>query len=94
VKAIPRFGLTNVESTHYILGSVAGPTRYPDAGVRDFHAVDRPRNQADSAPQASVACLMCLLPASWRPPMRWGLFHPFRERPFPCAWIGLWRLAG
>ncbi|MEM8543957.1 MAG: tryptophan synthase subunit beta [Cyanobacteria bacterium P01_H01_bin.119] len=30
--------VTNVESTHYILGSVAGPHPYPQI-VRDFHAV-------------------------------------------------------
>ena len=30
--------VTNVESTHYILGSVAGPHPYPMM-VRDFHAV-------------------------------------------------------
>jgi tryptophan synthase beta chain len=30
--------VTNVESTHYILGSVAGPHPYPMM-VRDFHAI-------------------------------------------------------
>lgn len=30
--------MTNVESTHYILGSVAGPHPYPKM-VREFHAV-------------------------------------------------------
>jgi tryptophan synthase beta chain len=30
--------VTNVETTHYILGSVAGPHPYPML-VRDFHAV-------------------------------------------------------
>ena len=30
--------VTNVETTHYILGSVAGPRPYPML-VRDFHAV-------------------------------------------------------
>lgn len=30
--------VTNVEDTHYILGSVAGPHPYPMM-VRDFHAV-------------------------------------------------------
>jgi tryptophan synthase beta chain len=33
-----RHWVTNVESTHYILGSVAGPHPYPMM-VRDFHAV-------------------------------------------------------
>ena len=54
--------VTNVESTHYILGSVAGPHPYPML-VRDFHAVigRETRQQCaekwDGLPDILVACV-------------------------------------
>lgn len=54
--------VTNVETTHYILGSVAGPHPYPMM-VRDFHAVigSETRRQCqekwDGLPDILVACV-------------------------------------
>jgi len=54
--------VTNVEDTHYILGSVAGPHPYPMM-VRDFHAVigKETRKQAEEKwgglPDVLVACV-------------------------------------
>lgn len=54
--------VTNVESTHYILGSVAGPHPYPMM-VRDFHAVigRETRQQCDQKwgglPDILIACV-------------------------------------
>lgn len=54
--------VTNVETTHYILGSVAGPHPYPMT-VRDFHAVisKEARRQAlekwGGKPDVLVACV-------------------------------------
>ncbi|MBN3961147.1 tryptophan synthase subunit beta [Nostoc sp. NMS8] len=54
--------VTNVESTHYILGSVAGPHPYPMM-VRDFHAVigEETRAQAiekwGALPDILLACV-------------------------------------
>ena len=54
--------VTNVETTHYILGSVAGPHPYPMM-VRDFHAVigKETRKQAmekwGGKPDVLVACV-------------------------------------
>ena len=67
--------VTNVESTHYILGSVAGPHPYPML-VRDFHAVigeEAKRQCAESfgrLPDVLVACVGGGSNAM-------GLFHPF-----------------
>ncbi|CAA7025304.1 unnamed protein product [Microthlaspi erraticum] len=55
--------VTNVETTHYILGSVAGPHPYPMM-VRDFHAVigKETRKQAmekwGGKPDVLVACVV------------------------------------
>ena len=67
--------VTNVESTHYILGSVAGPHPYPML-VRDFHAVigEEAKQQCQDAfgglPDVLLACVGGGSNAM-------GLFHPF-----------------
>ena len=67
--------VTNVETTHYILGSVAGPHPYPML-VRDFHAVigNEAREQCLEAfgrlPDVLLACVGGGSNAM-------GLFHPF-----------------
>ena len=67
--------VTNVETTHYILGSVAGPHPYPML-VRDFHAVigEETRKQCKQAfgglPDVLLACVGGGSNAM-------GLFHPF-----------------
>jgi len=69
--------VTNVESTHYILGSVAGPHPYPML-VRDFHAVigEETKQQCNQAfgrpPDVLLACVGGGSNAM-------GLFHPFVE---------------
>ncbi len=69
--------VTNVEDTHYILGSVAGPHPYPML-VRDFHAVigHETRKQCVEAfgglPNVLIACVGGGSNAM-------GLFHPFVE---------------
>ena len=69
--------VTNVESTHYILGSVAGPHPYPML-VRDFHAVigEEAKEQCKKAfgrsPDVLLACVGGGSNAM-------GLFHPFVE---------------
>ena len=69
--------VTNVESTHYILGSVAGPHPYPML-VRDFHAVigEEAKRQCHEAfgrlPDVLIACVGGGSNAM-------GLFHPFVE---------------
>ncbi|XP_074310976.1 tryptophan synthase beta chain 1 [Silene latifolia] len=69
--------VTNVETTHYILGSVAGPHPYPML-VRDFHAVigKETRKQAlekwGGKPDVLVACVGGGSNAM-------GLFHEFVE---------------
>ncbi len=69
--------VTNVESTHYILGSVAGPHPYPML-VRDFHAVigAEAKKQCHEAfgrlPDVLIACVGGGSNAM-------GLFHPFVE---------------
>ncbi|MEI8250276.1 MAG: tryptophan synthase subunit beta [Synechococcus sp. ELA057] len=69
--------VTNVETTHYILGSVAGPHPYPML-VRDFHAVigEEARQQCQQAfgrlPDVLLACVGGGSNAM-------GLFHPFVE---------------
>ena len=67
--------VTNVETTHYILGSVAGPHPYPML-VRDFHACigEEAKRQCAEAfgrlPDVLVACVGGGSNAM-------GLFHPF-----------------
>jgi len=67
--------VTNVETTHYILGSVAGPHPFPML-VRDFHAVigEETKRQCQAAfgrlPDLLVACVGGGSNAM-------GLFHPF-----------------
>ncbi len=69
--------VTNVETTHYILGSVAGPHPYPML-VRDFHAIigEEAKQQCQSAfgrtPDVLLACVGGGSNAM-------GLFHPFVE---------------
>lgn len=54
--------VTNVETTHYILGSVAGPHPYPMM-VRDFHAIIGQETRAqceekwDGLPDILLACI-------------------------------------
>ena len=67
--------VSNVEDTHYILGSVAGPHPYPML-VRDFHAVigeetkKQCQNAFGSLPDILLACVGGGSNAM-------GLFHPF-----------------
>ncbi len=67
--------VSNVENTHYILGSVAGPHPYPMM-VRDFHAVigNETKQQCldafGSSPDILLACVGGGSNAM-------GLFHPF-----------------
>ncbi|MEM8806064.1 MAG: tryptophan synthase subunit beta [Cyanobacteria bacterium P01_G01_bin.38] len=71
--------VTNVETTHYILGSVAGPHPYPMM-VRDFHALigEETRAQAQEKwgglPDILVACVGGGSNAM-------GLFHEFVNEP-------------
>ena len=67
--------VSNVENTHYILGSVAGPHPYPMM-VRDFHAVigneakQQCKDAFGSSPDILLACVGGGSNAM-------GLFHPF-----------------
>ncbi|MBW4592904.1 MAG: tryptophan synthase subunit beta [Brasilonema angustatum HA4187-MV1] len=71
--------VTNVETTHYILGSVAGPHPYPMI-VRDFHAVIGKETRAQSQekwggiPDILLACVGGGSNAI-------GLFHEFVDEP-------------
>ena len=71
--------VTNVETTHYILGSVAGPHPYPMM-VRDFHAIigEETRTQCQAAwgglPDLLLACVGGGSNAM-------GLFHNFVGEP-------------
>ncbi|MGF1535377.1 MAG: tryptophan synthase subunit beta [Elainellaceae cyanobacterium] len=71
--------VTNVETTHYILGSVAGPHPYPMM-VRDFHAVigQETRSQCEAKwgglPDILLACVGGGSNAM-------GLFHEFVDDP-------------
>lgn len=71
--------VTNVETTHYILGSVAGPHPYP-VMVRDFHAVIGQETRAQALekwgglPDILLACVGGGSNAM-------GLFHEFVEEP-------------
>ena len=74
-----RHWVTNVEDTHYILGSVAGPHPYPMM-VRDFHAVIGKETRAQAmakwggVPDVCVACVGGGSNAM-------GLFHEFVDDP-------------
>ena len=69
--------VTHVESSHYILGSVAGPHPYPQL-VRDFHRIigEETQGQCQEAfgrhPDVLMACVGGGSNAM-------GLFHPFVE---------------
>ncbi|KAK4355268.1 hypothetical protein RND71_024239 [Anisodus tanguticus] len=52
--------VTNVETTHYILGSVAGPHPYPMT-VREFHAVIGKEKQALESGVGNQTCLLHVL---------------------------------
>ncbi len=71
--------VTNVETTHYILGSVAGPHPYPMI-VRDFHAIIGVETRAQSQekwgglPDILLACVGGGSNAI-------GLFHEFVHEP-------------
>ncbi|NMG19989.1 tryptophan synthase subunit beta [Brasilonema bromeliae SPC951] len=71
--------VTNVETTHYILGSVAGPHPYPKL-VRDFHAIIGQETRAQSQekwggiPDILLACVGGGSNAI-------GLFHEFVDEP-------------
>ncbi|MCP6758706.1 MAG: tryptophan synthase subunit beta [Fischerella sp. CENA71] len=71
--------VTNVETTHYILGSVAGPHPYPMM-VRDFHAVIGQETRAQAIekwgglPDILMACVGGGSNAM-------GLFHEFVNEP-------------
>jgi len=71
--------VTNVETTHYILGSVAGPHPYPMM-VRDFHAIIGQETRAQclekwgGLPDILIACVGGGSNAM-------GLFHEFIDEP-------------
>ncbi|MFQ4145625.1 tryptophan synthase subunit beta [Chlorogloeopsis sp. ULAP02] len=71
--------VTNVETTHYILGSVAGPHPYPMM-VRDFHVVIGKETRAQAMekwgglPDILIACVGGGSNAM-------GLFHEFVDEP-------------
>ncbi len=71
--------VTNVDSTHYVIGSVVGPHPYPMM-VRDFQRViglearGQLREQEDRLPDAIVACVGGGSNAL-------GIFHPFLDTP-------------
>jgi tryptophan synthase beta chain len=71
--------VTNVENTHYILGSVAGPHPYPQL-VRDFHAIIGTETRAQARekwaglPDILLACVGGGSNAI-------GLFHEFINEP-------------
>ncbi len=71
--------VTNVETTHYILGSVAGPHPYPMI-VRDFHAIIGTETRAQAIekwgglPDILLACIGGGSNAM-------GLFHEFVKEP-------------
>ncbi len=69
--------VTNVETTHYILGSVAGPHPYPML-VRDFHAIigEEAKQQCNSAFGRSPDILLACVGGGSN---AMGLFHPFVE---------------
>ncbi len=69
--------VTNVETTHYILGSVAGPHPYPML-VRDFHKVigDETKQQCHEAFGRSPDVLMACVGGGSN---AMGLFHTFIE---------------
>ncbi len=70
--------VTNVESTHYILGSVAGPHPYPML-VRDFHAVigqETLRQCQEAFGRLPDVLLACVGGGS----NAMGLFHPFVQQ--------------
>ena len=67
--------VSNVENTHYILGSVAGPHPYPMI-VRDFHSVigeETKKQCLDSFGRMPDILLACVGGGS----NAMGLFHPF-----------------
>jgi tryptophan synthase beta chain len=76
--------VTNVDTTFYIIGTVAGPHPYP-AMVRDFQAVigrearEQVLQQAGRLPDALVACVGGGSNAI-------GLFHPFLEDRDVALW--------
>ena len=69
--------VANVETTHYILGSVAGPHPYPSL-VRDFHAVigEETKRQCHKAFGRSPDILLACIGGGSN---AMGLFHPFIE---------------
>ena len=70
---------TNVDDTHYLVGSVVGPDPFPRM-VREFHSVigeearDQIREKTGELPDAAVACVGGGSNAM-------GLFHAFRDDP-------------
>ncbi|WP_427159643.1 tryptophan synthase subunit beta [Aliinostoc sp. HNIBRCY26] len=71
--------VTNVETTHYILGSVAGPHPYPMM-VRDFHAVIGEETRAQAMEKWGVLpdiLMACVGGGS----NAMGLFHEFVNEP-------------
>jgi tryptophan synthase beta chain len=71
--------VTNVETTHYILGSVAGPHPYPMM-VRDFHAIIGQETRQQSLEKWGVSpdiLLACVGGGS----NAMGLFHEFVKEP-------------
>lgn len=74
-----RAWVTNVEDTHYVIGSVVGPHPYP-VMVRDFQAVigretiEQVREAAGRLPDVAIACVGGGSNAM-------GLFHPLSAYP-------------
>jgi tryptophan synthase beta chain len=69
--------VTNIDTTHYIIGSVVGPAPFPRM-VRDFQAIigvearEQMLDQAEGLPAAVVACVGGGSNAM-------GIFHAFRD---------------
>jgi len=78
--------VTNVETTHYLLGTVAGPHPFPEM-VRDFHriiGVEARAQMLDEVGRLPDAVLACVGGGS----NAIGIFHPFLDDS-PVRLIGL-----
>ena len=71
--------VANVETTFYIIGTVAGPHPYPEM-VRDFQSVigDETREQILEAEHRLPDCLVACIGGGSN---SMGLFHPFLDEP-------------
>lgn len=72
-----RYWVTNVQDTHYIIGSVVGPHPYPMI-VRDFQAVigQEVRQQLQELDNASISHIVACVGGGSN---AMGIFYPFRD---------------